>query len=183
MSDNNITVDAGAVTDGAYTLFVADFGNTDAAWQAYEAIKEAEDGKAFDIEGILVVKRDADGNVEIQKATDHSTRRGLAWGVVGGVALGLIFPPSILGSAAALGVVGAAAGKGVELHHRKELTEDLQDSIAPGHSGIVALVSDPNAVELRRQLDKAEAIAEKALDKAEADEIKAAADAASAEAK
>lgn len=183
MSDIETSVDATAVTDGAYTLFVADFGDTDQAWRAYEAIKQAEDGKAFDIEGILVVTRDSEGTLEIQKATDHSTRRGLAWGVVGGVALGLIFPPSVLGSAAALGVIGAATGKGVELHHRKQLAEDLQDSIAAGHSGIVALVSDPNAVELRRQLDKADAIVEKALDKAEAAEIKAAADEASAEAR
>ena len=183
MSDDLTTFDAGVVTDGAFTLFVADFSDTDTAWQAYEAIKAAEDGTTLKVEGVLVVARDADGTLEILKATDHSTRRGLAWGVVGGVALGIIFPPSIIGSAAALGAVGAAAGKGVQLHRRKELAEDLQDAIVAGHSGIVALVSDPSAVELRRALDKADAIVEKALNKAEADEIKAAADEASAEAR
>ena len=49
----------------------------------------------------VVVKRDADGNLEVQKTTDPSTRRGLGWGVVGGVVLGVIFPPSIIASAAA----------------------------------------------------------------------------------
>ena len=124
-----------------------------------------------------------DGTLQIQKATDHSTRRGLAWGVVGGVALGLIFPPSIIGSAAVLGVVGAATGKARELQHRKELAEDLQDAIDPGHSGIVALVSDPAALEIRKALDKADAIVEKAIDKAAADEIKAAARDAAAQEK
>jgi len=183
MSDDQPTDVVAALSDGAYTLFVADFTDTDTAWAAYETLKSVEDGKTLDIEGVIVVKRDADGKLEIQKATDHSTRRGLSWGVVGGVALGLIFPPSIIGSAAVLGAVGAATGKARELHNRKGLAEELQDAIAPGHSGIVALVSDPGAVAIRKALDKADAIVEKAIDKVEADEIKAAADEAQAEAK
>jgi len=183
MSDDQPTDVVAALSDGAYTLFVADFSDTDTAWAAYETLTSVADGKTLDIQGVIVVKRDADGKLEIQKATDHSTRRGLTWGVVGGVALGLIFPPSIIGSAAVLGAVGAATGKAQELHHRKGLSEELQDTIAPGHSGIVALVSDPGAVAIREALDKADAIVEKAIDKVEADEIKAAADEAQAEAK
>ena len=183
MSDDQPTDVVAALSDGAYTLFVADFTDTDTAWAAYETLTSVADGKTLDIQGVIVVKRDADGKLEIQKATDHSTRRGLSWGVVGGVALGLIFPPSIIGSAAVLGAVGAATGKARELHNRKGLAEELQDAIAPGHSGIVALVSDPGAVAIRKALDKADAIVEKAIDKAEADEIKAAADEAQAEAK
>ena len=72
--------------------------------------------------------------------------------MVGGVALGVIFPPSIIGSAAALGAAGAAAGKVRQLHHRSELADELEDAIAPGHSGILALVSDPGAVEIRKAL-------------------------------
>ena len=95
--------------------------------------------------------------------------------MVGGVALGVIFPPSILGSAVVLGAAGAATGKVRERHHRSELAEELQGAIAPGHSGIVALVSDPGAVEIRKALAKADAIVEKAIDKAVAEDIKAAA--------
>ena len=164
-----------AVTDGAFTLFVADFNDTDTAWEAYEALKEVEDGRHVEIEGVLVVKRDADGTVEVQKATDHSTRRGLGWGVVGGVVLGVIFPPSIIGSAVVLGAGGAAIGKARELHHKKELAEELESAIEPGHSGIVALVSDPGAVEIRKALEKANAIVESSVDKVVAQDIKAAA--------
>lgn len=175
MSDD-VILEAAAVSDGAYTLLIADFADTEVAWQAYEAIKEAEDGSTVKVEGALVVKREVGGKVEVLTATDHSTRRGLAWGVVGGVALGLIFPPSILGSAVALGAVGAATGKGLEIRNRRGLEDDLKDAIEPGHSGILVLVSDPAVVELRKALDKAEGIVEKAVDKAEAAELKAAAD-------
>ncbi len=142
---------------------------------AYEPLKSVEDGRTVEIEGVVVVKRDSNGKLEVQKATDHSTRSGLRWGVVGGVALGIIFPPSILGSAAALGAAGAAGGKLRELHNRSELARELEDSIAPGHSGIVALVSDPGAVEIRKALALADAIVEYAVDDVIADDIKAAA--------
>ncbi len=66
-------------------------------------------------------------------------------------------------------------GKVRERHHRSDLAAELQDAIAPGHSGILALVSDPGAVEIRKALDKADAIVEKAVDKVAADDIKAAA--------
>lgn len=171
-----------AVSDGAYTLLVADFADTTSAWDAYEVLKKIEDTHTK-IEGVLVVQRDDDGKIKIQKATDHSTRSGLKWGLVGGAALGLLFPPTIIGSAAALGAVGAAVGGGRQLHHRHELAEDLEGSIAPGHSGIVALVSDPQAVDIRNALEKAARIVDKAVNKAEAEDIKAAAKEARAEEK
>ena len=164
-----------AVTDGAYTLLVADFNDIDTAWAAYEALKSIEDGHRVEIEGVVVVKREADGTLDIQKATDHSARSGLKWGVVGGVVLGVIFPPSIIGSAAVLGGVGAAAGKVRALHHRSELAAQLENAIAPGHSGILALVSDPAEVEIRKALEKANAIVHSAIEDAAANDIKAAA--------
>jgi uncharacterized membrane protein len=173
--EDSIDVVGAVVSDGAYTLFVADFSDTDTAWQAYEALKEVEDGRHVAIEGVVVVKREGEGELEIQKATDHSTKRGLTWGIVGGAVLGVLFPPSIIGSAAVLGAGGAAVGKAREVHHKHELADQLEAAIAPGHSGIVALVSDPGAVEIRKALATADAIVEHTVDKVAARDLKAAA--------
>ena len=173
---------AAAASDGAYTLLVADFSDTDTAWQAYEALKGLEDGRHVEIEGVVVVKRGADGKLEVQKATDHSTKHGLTWGLVGGAVLGVIFPPSILGSAAVLGAGGAAIGKARELHHKSEVADELGDAIAPGHSGIVALVSDPGVVKIREALAAADAIVESTVDSVVAKDVKAAAKESEAEA-
>jgi uncharacterized membrane protein len=170
------SADVAAVSDGASTLFVADFDDTSSAHEAYEALKSLEDGRHFAIDGVVVVNRDAEGKLEIEKATDHSTKKGTKWGLVGGAALGLVFPPSILASAVALGAGGAALGKAKQLHNRIELEKDLEEAIAPGHSGIVALVSDPGAVEIRKALDEANAIVEKAVDGVVAKDIRAIAD-------
>ncbi|WP_028643518.1 DUF1269 domain-containing protein [Nocardioides sp. URHA0020] len=179
MSDESTTSDlevtAAAVSDGAYSLIVADFSDTDMAWEAYEALKSVEDGRTVEIEGVVVVKRSAEGTLEILKATDHSTKSGLTWGLVGGIALGVVFPPSILGSAAVVGSAGALAGKLRQRHHHAELEQQLELAIPPGHSGLLALVSDPGAVRIRQALERADAIVESAIDKVEADDIKAAA--------
>lgn len=73
--NDSVTVDALSVSDGAYTLFVADFDDTAAAWEAYEFLKGVEDGRHLEIESVIVVKRGDDGKIEVQKATDHSTER------------------------------------------------------------------------------------------------------------
>ncbi|WP_028048148.1 DUF1269 domain-containing protein [Cellulomonas sp. URHD0024] len=173
-ADNDIEAFA-AVSDGAYTLLVADFASIDTAWEAYEILKSIEDGRTVEIEGVVVVKREEDGKLEVQKATDHSTKSGLKWGVVGGIALGVIFPPSILASAAVLGGAGAGVGKVRELRNKNELAKQLEDAVLPGHSGLVALVSDPGEVEIRKALDKAERIVEGAIEDVVAKDIKAAA--------
>ena len=180
MSDETNTPDlemsGAAVSDGAYTLLVADFSDPTMAWDAYEELKSVEDGRTIEIEGVIVVRRSDEGKLEVQKATDHSTKSGLKWGVVGGIALGVIFPPSILGSAAVVGSAGALTGKLRERHHHSELEKELQNAIPPGHSGLLALVSDPAAVRIRTALERADAIVESAIDKVEADDIKAAAE-------
>ena len=164
-----------AASDGAYTLLVADFSDEKLAEEAYEALKSVEDGRTIAIDGVIVVKRDADGKLEVQQATDHSTRSGLKWGIVGGIALGVIFPPSIIGSAAVVGAAGAATGKLRQIHHKSELADELENAIEPGHSGLVALVSDPGVVEVRKALNAANAIVASAVDDVAAKDIKAAA--------
>ena len=181
-ADDTTDVAAAVVTDGAYALVVADFSDIDAAWEAYDELDRAVDAASLkiEIEGVLVLKKGGDGTVEVQKLTDPSARRGLTWGVVGGVVLGVLFPPSIIGSAAVLGAAGAGIGGLQKRHHRKELAEELTDAIDPGHSGLVLLVSDPAAVELQQALAKADHIVQKAVDKAAAEEIKAEANTAQA---
>ena len=50
------------MSDGARTLFIADFNDTSVAHEAYGALKSLEDGRHFAIDGVIVVNRDADGN-------------------------------------------------------------------------------------------------------------------------
>jgi uncharacterized membrane protein len=132
--------EAGIAVQGTQALLVARFADTEAASDAYEALREAESEKAINIQGVLVVDADDDGKVTIRKLTDHHTRTGMAWGAVAGAALALVFPPSLLAGAALGGIAGAAAGKIGNISTKSDLAKDLADVITPGSSGILAVV-------------------------------------------
>lgn len=141
IGDETGTQAAGAiVTDYEYAVVVAAFADEGAASAAYDALKDAESAGSVRVEGVLVVKTDENGKVKVQEMTDHSTRTGLKWGAVGGVVLGIIFPPSILASAVGWGVVGGVLGKIRDVAHKSAVSEALAGTVGPNESGIVALV-------------------------------------------
>ena len=141
IGDETGTQAAGAiVTDYDYAVVVAAFADDDAASAAYDALKDAESAGSVQVEGVLVVKTDENGKVKVQEMTDHSTRTGLKWGAVGGVVLGIIFPPSILASAVGWGAVGGVLGKIRDVAHKSAVSEALAGTVGPNESGIVALV-------------------------------------------
>ena len=87
------------------------------------------------IDGVLVVKADQDGRLHVQKMTDHSTRTGLKWGIVGGLVAAVFLPATLLAGAVALGTAGAAAGKARNLKHRLDVEYELAGVITPERRG------------------------------------------------
>jgi uncharacterized membrane protein len=162
-------------SDGAYTLVVAAFDSEDDAKAAYGELKDVEDKRTLQIEGVVIIKRDDNGEVKVVKVTDHSTRTGLAWGVLGGVVVGVLFPASVIGSALVGGAAGAIIGKARNVHHKHEIADQLIDVVSPGQTGLVALISDPRAVEIQEALAKASDIVSSAVDDVTASELQAAA--------
>ena len=171
----------GLVTDGAYALIVGVFNNTSDAEAAYRQLTEIERNSRLRIDGVVVASRDAEGKVHLGKVTDHSTKTGLKWGIVGGVALGILFPPSVLAGAAGGGALGSAIGKVRNVAHRSALGDQLEQVMAPNTSGVIALVEDTAVVEIQEALAKADEIVTKAIDKQIAAEIDREAAAAKAE--
>ncbi len=161
----------GLVTDGAHSLIVAQFPTMADAEAAYAQLQEIERTSPLKIDGVVIASCDAEGKVHLGKVTEHSTKTGLKWGVVGGAILGVIFPPSILASAAALGTAGAALGKVRNVVNRDGLADELAGVMKPNTAGIVALVEDTAVVEIRAALAEADAIVEKAINKQIAAEI------------
>jgi uncharacterized membrane protein len=137
----NVDAVAGIAVQGNQAVIVAQFADMDAAKAAYYALQDAEADRAIDIAAVLVANADYQGKVHIQKMTDHKTRNGFLWGAVGGAVIGLIFPPTILAAAVGVGLAGAAVGKAGNVMMKSEVADELASVIAPGTSGIVALVN------------------------------------------
>jgi len=176
--DLGVEAVAGIAVQGNEAILVAQFADMDAAKQAYYALVDAEADRAIDIDGVLVANADYQGKVHIQKMTDHKTRNGFLWGAVGGAVIGLIFPPTILAAAAGVGIAGAAVGKAGNVMMKSEVADELASVIAPGTSGIVALVNIAAVDAVKAAIPQATAVKSAPVSDETADAVKQAAKAA-----
>jgi uncharacterized membrane protein len=176
VSDEQGVLAEGAIAvEGDHALVVARFADTTSARAIYDDLLAAELDGSLHIDGVLVVKADEGGRLHVEKMTDHSTRTGLKWGIVGGVVAAVFLPATIVAGAVTLGVAGAAAGKARNLAHRLEVEKELADVITPGTSGILALVTAADAPAVTAKMPDAAEVKTVAVDDATAGAIKEAA--------
>lgn len=123
-------------TDDTFIL-VATYPNEAAAQADYQVVKGLHARGLVGSYDAAVVTKDASGKVHENK-DETATRHGAWWGIAAGAALGAIFPPSILGTAAVGGVVGGVSGHLAKGMSRSRVKE-LGDFIDPGHAGLVVV--------------------------------------------
>lgn len=118
-------------------IYLATYPNESLALDDYRVVKDLHAGGLVGSYDAAVITKDASGKIHENK-DETSTRHGAWWGVAAGAAVGLIFPPSILGAAAAGGVIGGVTGhlsKGMSRSEAKQ----LGDFIDPGQAGLVVI--------------------------------------------
>ncbi len=109
-----------------------------------------------------MVTKDRNGKIRENK-DETSTRHGAWWGIAAGAATGVLFPPSIIGAAAAGGVIGGVSGhlaKGMSRSDAKE----LGDLIEPGEAGLVVVGESKVEQAIAKAVTKAEKRTAKELD-------------------
>jgi uncharacterized membrane protein len=125
-----------AKTDDTF-IFVATYPNEAAARDDYEIVKGLHDSGLVGSYDSAVVTKDLSGTVHENK-DETATRHGAWGGIAAGAAVGLIFPPSILASAAVGGIIGGVGG-----HLRKGMSrssvKELGNFIEPGQAGLVVV--------------------------------------------
>jgi len=116
-------------------VLVATYPDEAAAQGDYQVIKDAHAQGVVGSYDAAVVTKDAAGTVH-QNKDETATRHGAWWGAAAGAAIGVIFPPAVLGAAAAGGVAGGIGGHLARGMSRSE-AKQLGDFIAPGQAGLV----------------------------------------------
>jgi len=146
---------------------------------AYDAIADAD----ADFEGLLelhaagaigtfdaaVVEKGADGNVHVHKV-EKPTQHGAWTGIGVGALVGILFPPSLIGTAAVGGVVGGVTGhlwKGMSRGDLKELGETFD----AGQAGIVVIGESKVEEQIEKAIKRANKAIEKQLE-ADADDLR-----------
>jgi uncharacterized membrane protein len=139
---------------GGTFVLVATYPDEATARQDYQVVKDAHAAGLAGSYDAAVVTKDASGKVHENK-DETATRHGAWWGVAAGAAVGVIFPPAVLGAAAAGGVVGGVSGHLARGMSRSE-AKQLGDFIGPGQAGLVIVGENKVEDAIKRAVTKAE---------------------------
>jgi uncharacterized membrane protein len=156
-------------TDGVF-IFIGTYASEVDARDDYAIVKDLHATGAVGTYDAAVVTKDDSGKVHVNK--DETTTRHGAWGGAGvGALVGILFPPSIIGSA----LVGAAIG-GVSGHLWKGMSradvKEFGDAIDAGEAALVVVGETTIGAYLDKQELKAKkrVAKELELDKSKIDE-------------
>jgi len=148
-------------SDGTFIL-VATYPDEGAAREDYQVVKEAHARGLVGSYDAALITKDMNGKVHENK-DETSTRHGAWWGVAAGAAVGVLFPPSIIGAAAMGGVIGGVSGhlaKGMSRTQAKE----LGDFIDPGQAGLLVVGETKVEQAIAKAVTRAEKQTAKELD-------------------
>src|SRR6516165_8261484 len=144
-------------------VFVAAFGSEDEAGAALKDFKAADREGAIDLIDAAVIVHRADGKVHFQETGDPSGKTWAKRGAIAGGLVGLIFPPSIIGTAAVGAAGGGIWGKVRDKGIPDEELRRIGESIPPGSSAIIAVAEDRVVENLQRAIEGYEKIERHAL--------------------
>ena len=126
------------MSDDHKDVLIAAYLFEDLAKKDFDAVLKLAEDKSITVEGVVLVQKDADGEVQVQETGDHLGRRGAKVGGGIGLAVGLFAPPLLAATA-----VGAAAGAvtGKFAKHRLEsgIAKKMDDALPPGSGGVIAV--------------------------------------------
>ena len=139
---------------GGTFVLVATYPDEATAREDYQVVKDAHAAGLVGSYDAAVVTKDASGKVHENK-DETATRHGAWWGVAAGAALGVIFPPSVLGAAAAGGMAGGVSGHLARGMSRSE-AKQLGDFIGPGQAGLVIVGENKVEDAIKKSVTRAE---------------------------
>ena len=140
-------------------LYIASYNSVEDAWMDYDAVKELHSSGIIGTYDAAVVSKDADGKVHVHKR-EKPTRHGVWTGIAVGAVVGILFPPSIIATAAIGGVVGGVIGHLWHGMSRGDM-KDLGEMLDAGTASLVVVGKS----KLSEKIAQAAAHAEKAIEK------------------
>ena len=132
-------------------VLVAGYKSIDAATKDFEALVARVKDRQVEIEGVILVTHDNDGNVAVRQTGDQLGRKGAGWGGGVGVAVGLFAPP-LLASAVVGAVAGGVVGKFVDHRVESQIHDKIGENLPPGSAGIIAVFDDGQRLAVEQAL-------------------------------
>lgn len=141
---------------GPIELIVAAFNDESKANQVMADLKKLQEQDVILLVNAAVMTKDAAGKVSIRETQDVSSGKGALFGAVAGGLVGLLGGPLgvIIGAAAGAATGGVAANK-IDMGFPDDMLAELQDTLKPNSSAILALIQHQWVDRLMEELEKA----------------------------
>jgi uncharacterized membrane protein len=156
------------MADRPVFLYAAVYDDIADAEADYEAVFELHAAGLVGTFDSAVIEKE-DGKVRVHK-TEKPTQHGAWTGIAVGALAGILFPPSIIGTAIAGGVAGGVIGhlwKGMSRSDLKELGEAMDD----GNAALIVIGESKVDEQIEKAVKRAKKVIEKQID-ADADALK-----------
>jgi len=151
------------MTDNPIQVFVAAFPTEEEAGAALKDFRAMDREGSVNLIEAAVVVRKADGKVTFEETADPSGKKWAKRGAIAGGLVGLIFPPSIIATAAVGAAGGGIWGKVRDKGFQDADLKAIGDSLEPGTSAIIAIAEDRMIERLQRGLQGYQNIARHAV--------------------
>ncbi len=150
------------MSDKPVFLYAATYMSVDDAEADYHTLLDLHDADLVGTYDVAVINKDDDGKVHIKKH-EKPTQHGAWTGAGVGAVLGILFPPSILATAA----VGAATG-GLIGHLARGMSrgdmKDVGDLLDEGRAALIVVGESKIGEQLNKDLERAQKSVEKQID-------------------
>jgi len=141
---------------GPIELIVAAFGDETKAGAVLKDLKTLEKDGVILLVNAAVMVKDDNGKLSIKETEDISSGKGALFGAIAGGVIGLLGGPVgvIIGAAAGAATGGVAANK-IDMGFPNDTLKELESSLTPGSSAILALIQHQWVDTVISELEKA----------------------------
>jgi uncharacterized membrane protein len=150
------------MSDDPVFLYAAVYADYESAHADYETLLDAHAAGLVGTYDAALIVKDENGKVHVHKH-EKPTQHGAWTGIGVGALVGILFPPSIIGSAIVAGTAGGVIGHlrgGMSRKDVKELGEDLQE----GQTALLVIGQSRVREQLEKSLTRAQKIVERQID-------------------
>jgi arylsulfatase len=160
------------MSDKHKDVLIAAYLFEDLAKKDFDAVVELAKDKKITVEGVVLVQKDADGEVHVEETGDHLGRKGAKLGGGAGLVVGLFAPP-LLAATAAGAAAGAVLGKFTKHRLQSGIAEKMDTALPAGSGGVIAVYDTDGAGAVDKALANAVKKSVAQIDGTSAKELKA----------
>ena len=142
------------MSDDQKDVLIAVYLFEDLAEKDFDAVLKLAEDETITVEGVVLVQKDADGEVHVKETGDHLGRKGLKIGGGVGLVVGLFAPP-LLAATAVGAAAGAATGKFAKHRLESGIAEKMDAALPPGSGGVIAVYDTEGADAVDKALPNA----------------------------